>query len=269
MKYMTRMGQNTGTLNASKKVQTMATRMPLVAECLKGGGEGSASEHGPNAAQRPLAPTVSPQRGAGATPPGTTRAGQLPGLHHAARPTAPLSHLLPAERRPASPGLPGHPLLSGTSCSVPRAQNTEQRCGAHSLQGFDPTHTGQRGHRASRPTVGSPVLPSPHHADVSASRVPGYQPALVRSTAPPKVPGAQPHMRGTPERTGAGPAASTRRGAAHGAGQAGHTARPSGASLQRTERLCPEATSARFKELWPGPPASTGSCWGRTNVPNK
>lgn len=40
MKYMTRMGQNTGTLNASKKVQTMATRMPLVAECLGGGGEG-------------------------------------------------------------------------------------------------------------------------------------------------------------------------------------------------------------------------------------
>lgn len=38
MKYMTRMGQNTGTLNASKKVQTMATRMPLVAACLEGGG---------------------------------------------------------------------------------------------------------------------------------------------------------------------------------------------------------------------------------------
>lgn len=34
-KYITRMGQNTGTLNASKKVQTMATRMPLVAACLK------------------------------------------------------------------------------------------------------------------------------------------------------------------------------------------------------------------------------------------
>ena len=39
MKYMTRIGQNTGTLNASKKVQTMATRMPLVAACLKEGGE--------------------------------------------------------------------------------------------------------------------------------------------------------------------------------------------------------------------------------------
>lgn len=34
MKYMTRMGQNTGTLNASKKVHTMATRMPFVAACL-------------------------------------------------------------------------------------------------------------------------------------------------------------------------------------------------------------------------------------------
>lgn len=40
MKYMTRMGQNTGTLKASKKVQTMATRMPLVAACLEGRGEG-------------------------------------------------------------------------------------------------------------------------------------------------------------------------------------------------------------------------------------
>lgn len=40
MKYITRMGQNTGTLNASKNVQTMATRMPLVAACLEGRGEG-------------------------------------------------------------------------------------------------------------------------------------------------------------------------------------------------------------------------------------
>ena len=37
MKYTTRMGQNTGTLKASKKVQAMATRMPLVAACLKAG----------------------------------------------------------------------------------------------------------------------------------------------------------------------------------------------------------------------------------------
>lgn len=41
MKYITRMGQNTGTLKASKNVQTMATRMPLVAACLEGRGERS------------------------------------------------------------------------------------------------------------------------------------------------------------------------------------------------------------------------------------
>lgn len=35
MKYITRMGQNTGTLKASKKVHTMATKMPLVAACLR------------------------------------------------------------------------------------------------------------------------------------------------------------------------------------------------------------------------------------------
>lgn len=35
MKYMTRIGQKTGTLKASKKVQTMATIIPFVAECLK------------------------------------------------------------------------------------------------------------------------------------------------------------------------------------------------------------------------------------------
>lgn len=39
MKYITRMGQNTGTLKASKKVQTIATRMPLVAACLKARAE--------------------------------------------------------------------------------------------------------------------------------------------------------------------------------------------------------------------------------------
>lgn len=33
IKYMTRIGQNTGTLNASKKVHTIATTTPLVAEC--------------------------------------------------------------------------------------------------------------------------------------------------------------------------------------------------------------------------------------------
>lgn len=43
MKYITRMGQNTGTLKASKKVQAMATRMPLVAACLKVGEEVSAT----------------------------------------------------------------------------------------------------------------------------------------------------------------------------------------------------------------------------------
>lgn len=35
MKYMTRMGQNTGTLKASKNVQIIAMMMPFVAECLK------------------------------------------------------------------------------------------------------------------------------------------------------------------------------------------------------------------------------------------
>ena len=35
IKYITRMGQNTGTLNASKKVQNMAIMMALDAECLK------------------------------------------------------------------------------------------------------------------------------------------------------------------------------------------------------------------------------------------
>lgn len=35
MKYITRMGQNTGTLKASKNVQIIATTMPFVAECLK------------------------------------------------------------------------------------------------------------------------------------------------------------------------------------------------------------------------------------------
>ena len=34
MKYITRMGQNTGTLKASKNVQIMAMTMPFVAECL-------------------------------------------------------------------------------------------------------------------------------------------------------------------------------------------------------------------------------------------
>ena len=49
MNYITRMGQNTGTLKASKKVHTMATKMPLVAACLwkersvvsTGGGPGA------------------------------------------------------------------------------------------------------------------------------------------------------------------------------------------------------------------------------------
>lgn len=39
MKYITRIGQNTGTLKASKKVQIIATRMPFVAACLKAKGE--------------------------------------------------------------------------------------------------------------------------------------------------------------------------------------------------------------------------------------
>lgn len=43
MKYITRMGQNTGTLKASKKVQAMATRMPLVAACLRKEGSGQGS----------------------------------------------------------------------------------------------------------------------------------------------------------------------------------------------------------------------------------
>lgn len=34
MKYITRIGQNTGTLKASKNVQIMAMMMPFVAECL-------------------------------------------------------------------------------------------------------------------------------------------------------------------------------------------------------------------------------------------
>lgn len=34
MKYITRMGQNTGTLKASKNVQIIAMMMPFVAECL-------------------------------------------------------------------------------------------------------------------------------------------------------------------------------------------------------------------------------------------
>lgn len=34
MKYMTRIGQNTGTLKASKNVQIIAMTMPFVAECL-------------------------------------------------------------------------------------------------------------------------------------------------------------------------------------------------------------------------------------------
>lgn len=58
MKYMTRMGQNTGTLNASKKVQTMATRMPLVAECL-GEGEG-ASDTGFACAHGSAGPDAAP-----------------------------------------------------------------------------------------------------------------------------------------------------------------------------------------------------------------
>lgn len=36
MKYITRMGQNTGTLKASKNVQIMAMTIPFVAECLAG-----------------------------------------------------------------------------------------------------------------------------------------------------------------------------------------------------------------------------------------
>lgn len=39
MKYITRIGQNTGTLKASKKVQIIATRMPFVAACLRTKGE--------------------------------------------------------------------------------------------------------------------------------------------------------------------------------------------------------------------------------------
>lgn len=35
MKYITSIGQNTGTLKASKNVQIMAMTMPLVAECLE------------------------------------------------------------------------------------------------------------------------------------------------------------------------------------------------------------------------------------------
>lgn len=35
IKYMTSMGQKTGTLKASKNVQIMAMTMPFVAECLK------------------------------------------------------------------------------------------------------------------------------------------------------------------------------------------------------------------------------------------
>lgn len=35
MKYITRMGQNTGTSKASKNVQIIAMTMPFVAECLK------------------------------------------------------------------------------------------------------------------------------------------------------------------------------------------------------------------------------------------
>lgn len=35
MKYITRIGQNTGTLKASKNVQIIAMMMPFVAECLK------------------------------------------------------------------------------------------------------------------------------------------------------------------------------------------------------------------------------------------
>lgn len=35
MKYITSIGQNTGTLKASKNVQIMAMTMPFVAECLK------------------------------------------------------------------------------------------------------------------------------------------------------------------------------------------------------------------------------------------
>lgn len=35
MKYITRIGQKTGTLKASKNVHAIATRIPLVAECLK------------------------------------------------------------------------------------------------------------------------------------------------------------------------------------------------------------------------------------------
>lgn len=34
MKYITSIGQNTGTLKASKNVQIMAMTMPFVAECL-------------------------------------------------------------------------------------------------------------------------------------------------------------------------------------------------------------------------------------------
>lgn len=36
MKYITSIGQNTGTLKTSKNVQTMAMTMPFVAECLQG-----------------------------------------------------------------------------------------------------------------------------------------------------------------------------------------------------------------------------------------
>lgn len=35
MKYITSIGQNTGTLKASKNVQIMAMMMPFVAECLQ------------------------------------------------------------------------------------------------------------------------------------------------------------------------------------------------------------------------------------------
>ena len=57
LKYIPRMGQNTGTLKASKKVHTMATRMPLVAACLRkersvvstGGGPGGGAVSPPEA----------------------------------------------------------------------------------------------------------------------------------------------------------------------------------------------------------------------------
>lgn len=39
MKYMTSIGQNTGTLKASKKVQIIAITMPFVAECLQQRGQ--------------------------------------------------------------------------------------------------------------------------------------------------------------------------------------------------------------------------------------